>query len=197
MEQVKKSSAARRVAADVLNLNDCVDFTPDLIDCRQAAARILGSRRVGTRVFNRFESMGTWLLLTSYVLAPMRFATKRCNSGRRVRSFVTTMLGGRLRSPSDTIELLCEQVDSRREVRHPNYLLLLFGKVSRLPSGHNSTRREPRLTQLEAFFWFQRMLSTLWEQTSTRSLSVPLWVRGRPITMRKCITTGKCIITTK
>ena len=70
-------------------------------------------------------------------------------------------VGGRLRSPSDTIELLCEQVDSRREVRRPNYLLLLFGKVSRLPSGPNATRKELRLTQLEALFWFQRMLSTL------------------------------------
>jgi hypothetical protein len=28
-----------------------------------------------------WESMGTWLLPTSAVLAPIRFATKRCNSG--------------------------------------------------------------------------------------------------------------------
>ena len=50
-----------------------------------AAVRIASITRLG------FESMGTWLLLTSYVLAPMRFAMKRCNSGRTVRSFVATM----------------------------------------------------------------------------------------------------------
>jgi hypothetical protein len=35
--------------------------------------------------------MGTWLLSTSWMVAPMRFATKRCSSGWTVRSFLATM----------------------------------------------------------------------------------------------------------
>ncbi len=37
------------------------------------------------------ESMGTWLLSTSKVFAPMRFARNRCNSGWTVRSLLATM----------------------------------------------------------------------------------------------------------
>jgi hypothetical protein len=46
-----------------------------------AALRITSITRPG------FESMERWLLSTSVVVAPMRLATKRCNSGCKVRSF--------------------------------------------------------------------------------------------------------------
>src|SRR5262245_51948089 len=39
----------------------------------------------------RLGHMGTWLLSVSKTVAPMRFATKRSNSGCIVRSFVATM----------------------------------------------------------------------------------------------------------
>jgi len=38
-----------------------------------------------------WESMGTWLLATSCVVAPIRFATNRSMSGWTVRSFLATM----------------------------------------------------------------------------------------------------------
>src|SRR5438034_3161057 len=50
-----------------------------------AAARITSSTKRG------WESIGTWLLSTSYVVAPMRFATKRSRSGGTVRSLLATM----------------------------------------------------------------------------------------------------------
>jgi hypothetical protein len=43
---------------------------------------------------------GEMLLATSCVLAPMRFTTKRCNSGWTVRSFVATIYGRRRRRSS-------------------------------------------------------------------------------------------------
>ena len=45
-----------------------------------AALRMTSSTRAG------LESMGTWLLAVSTVMAPMRFATERCSSGCTVRS---------------------------------------------------------------------------------------------------------------
>src|SRR5579863_4863313 len=54
--------------------------------CTAAAAlRITSSTRPG------LESMGTWLLAASTVVAPMRLATKRSSSGWTVRSFLATM----------------------------------------------------------------------------------------------------------
>jgi hypothetical protein len=38
-----------------------------------------------------WESMMTWLLFVSVVVAPMRFARKRWRSGCTVRSFLATM----------------------------------------------------------------------------------------------------------
>src|SRR6266496_518089 len=38
-----------------------------------------------------WESIGTWLLSSSYVVAPMRLAAKRSSSGWTVRSFLATM----------------------------------------------------------------------------------------------------------
>ena len=40
-----------------------------------AAIRITSITKAG------FESMGTWLLSVSWMVAPIRFATKRSNSG--------------------------------------------------------------------------------------------------------------------
>jgi hypothetical protein len=37
------------------------------------------------------DSIGTWLLWISNVVAPIRFATKRCSSGWTVRSLLATM----------------------------------------------------------------------------------------------------------
>src|SRR5882672_9657504 len=50
-----------------------------------AAARITSITRLG------FESIGTWLLATSVVVAPIRLATNRSMSGWTVRSFLATM----------------------------------------------------------------------------------------------------------
>src|SRR6476660_1529997 len=50
-----------------------------------AASRITPSTRSG------LDSMGTWLLAPSTVVAPIRFATKRSRSGWTVRSFLATM----------------------------------------------------------------------------------------------------------
>jgi hypothetical protein len=50
-----------------------------------AAVRITSSTIFGC------ESIGTWLLSISYVVAHIRCAAKRCNSGWTVRSFLATM----------------------------------------------------------------------------------------------------------
>src|SRR6516225_11875699 len=50
-----------------------------------AAFRITSSTKSG------WDNIGTWLLSVSKVVAPIRFATKRSNSGWIVRSFVATM----------------------------------------------------------------------------------------------------------
>src|SRR6267142_1694010 len=50
-----------------------------------AAARITSITKSG------WESMGTWLLATSVVVAPIRLARKRSRSGWTVRSFLPTM----------------------------------------------------------------------------------------------------------
>src|SRR5258708_4016454 len=50
-----------------------------------AAARITSITRLG------FETIGTWLLATSVVVAPIRLATNRSMSGWTVRSFLATM----------------------------------------------------------------------------------------------------------
>src|SRR4030095_10533179 len=50
-----------------------------------AAFRITSSTKSG------WDNIGTWLLSVSKIVAPIRFATKRSNSGWMVRSFVATM----------------------------------------------------------------------------------------------------------
>src|SRR6516162_11940409 len=50
-----------------------------------AAFRITSSTKSG------WDNIGTWLLSVSKVVAPIRFETKRSNSGWIVRSFVATM----------------------------------------------------------------------------------------------------------
>ena len=50
-----------------------------------AAFRITSSTKSG------WDNVGTWLLSVSKTVAPIRFATKRSNSGWMVRSFVATM----------------------------------------------------------------------------------------------------------
>src|SRR2546422_11677230 len=50
-----------------------------------AAARITSITRLG------FESIGTWLLATSVVVAPTRLARNRSMSGWTVRAFLATM----------------------------------------------------------------------------------------------------------
>jgi len=47
--------------------------------------------RITSRTNSGWDNIGTWLLSVSKVVAPIRFATKRSNSGWIVRSFVATM----------------------------------------------------------------------------------------------------------
>src|SRR5215470_11035045 len=47
--------------------------------------------RITSNTNSGWDNIGTWLLSVSKVVAPMRFATKRSNSGWIVRSFVATM----------------------------------------------------------------------------------------------------------
>src|ERR1700730_6164317 len=78
-----------------------------------------------------WESMGTWLLATSCVVAPIRFATNRSMSGWTVRSFVGNDVPAWLRSPGSSSDFRVEQVGSRSEVGRPNQLLFLLGQIAR------------------------------------------------------------------
>src|SRR5947209_2526922 len=71
------SSALQRPdAGAALRTSACAEF---------AAARMASSTRSG------WESIGTWLLSSSYVVAPMRLAKKRSRSGCTVRTFLPSM----------------------------------------------------------------------------------------------------------
>src|SRR2546430_1249141 len=75
--QLFSSSALQRPdAGAALRTSACAAF---------AAARMASSTRFG------WESIGTWLLSSSYVVAPMRLAKKRSRSGCTVWSFLPTM----------------------------------------------------------------------------------------------------------
>ena len=52
---------------------------------------VLTAVRITSRTTLGFDSIGTWLVATSVVVAFMRFAAKRCKSGGTVRSWVAMM----------------------------------------------------------------------------------------------------------
>jgi hypothetical protein len=52
---------------------------------------VFAALRITSKTKPGWESIGTWLLSVSKVVAPMRLATKRCSSGWTVRSSFATM----------------------------------------------------------------------------------------------------------
>jgi hypothetical protein len=75
-----------------------------------------------------FESMGTWLEVTSIVAAFMRFAAKRCSSGLTVRSWLATMY--QLGLVCRAFDLLVEQVRHRHALRRVDEVLFRLRQVS-------------------------------------------------------------------
>src|ERR1700722_7446218 len=55
------------------------------------AATAAAALRITSSTARGWDSIGTWLLFTSTVVAPMRFAAKRSSSGLTVRSSVATI----------------------------------------------------------------------------------------------------------
>src|SRR6058998_1353159 len=78
-----------------------------------------------------WESMGTWLLATSCVVALIRFATKRCNSGCTVRSLVATIyeLGFDLQATPSSF--CVNRSAAGAKCSCPDELLLLLRQVAR------------------------------------------------------------------
>jgi hypothetical protein len=81
-----------------------------------------------------WESMGTWLLATSVLLARIRFATKCCNSGCTVRSLVATIYELGFDS-GYAIELLCKQARSQGKVSCPTNF---FSCSDKSPAKHST-----------------------------------------------------------
>ena len=59
----------------------------------------LAALRITSSTASGWDSIGTWLKSSSTVLAPMRFAAKRCSSGLTVWSWLATMYQLGLESP--------------------------------------------------------------------------------------------------
>jgi hypothetical protein len=85
--------------------------------------------------------MGTWLLSTSTVVAPIRRAADRCSSGWTERSCLATMNQLGFERQADAVGFLGEQVRHRHRLGRPDKLLLRLRQVS--GEARNTVRAQP------------------------------------------------------
>ena len=127
----RRQEIARRVDINHRHRNPQSSLLATRLSGRGMPRTAFAAFRITSSTSSGLESIGTWLLSGSVVVAPMRFATNRSRSGLNRAVFAGHDVPARLRLPRGAFNLLIEEVGSRHHLGRPDELLFLLGQVSR------------------------------------------------------------------